>query len=189
MSFLSELQTRKNILKPTETVVTTPSGLRYVEDKLEVELPPTYGFIVDTKPDKVPALITKHLYIGSQDCTADDVLKSYNIKRVLSLGIEVEVSVRQKFVECLDLPETDIKPMLLESLPYIRAGVELVENVLVHCNAGVSRAATVGIAYLMQYQGMGFDAAYSYVKEKRPAIQPNDGFKKQFSRMKPGALI
>lgn len=189
MSFLSELKIRKNKLKATDTVVTTADGQRYVEGKCDIKLVATHGFVVDTKPDNVPVLLTNHLYIGSQDCTADDVLQAHNIKRVLSLGIKIDVCVDQKYVECLDLPETDISPIISASLPYMKTGIESGENVLVHCNAGVSRASMVAIAYLMHYEDMSFDAAYSSVKKKRPAIQPNDGFKKQLSRMKPGRLI
>lgn len=140
MSFLNELQKRKNVLKKTETVVTKVDGQRYVEKDSVVTAicPNTYGFVVDTKPDNVPALISDHVYIGSQDCTASNVIEAYNIKHVLSLGINVDIAVSNKVINCLDLPETDIKEVLLESLPYIRQAVDSKVNVLVHCNAGVS---------------------------------------------------
>lgn len=66
MSFLNELQKRKNVLKKTETVVTKVDGQRYVEKDSVVTAicPNTYGFVVDTKPDNVPALISDHVYIG-----------------------------------------------------------------------------------------------------------------------------
>ncbi|KAJ2952518.1 hypothetical protein O0L34_g6834 [Tuta absoluta] len=191
MSFLAELKKQKEKLKDTETVVTNVDGRRYVEKGNEKEIlgPSTYGFVVDTKPDDIPILISDYLYIGSQDCTASNTLLKYDIKHVLSLGIDVEVATNHKFVECLDLPETNIEPVLKESLPFIHEAVELKENVLVHCNAGVSRTSTVAIAYLMQYKRMAFDEAYSLVKLKRPAIQPNAGFKKQLKNKPPGKLI
>ncbi|XP_047020894.1 dual specificity protein phosphatase 19 [Helicoverpa zea] len=191
MSFLNELQKRKNVLKKTETVVTKVDGQRYVEKDSVVTAicPNTYGFVVDTKPDNVPALISDHVYIGSQDCTASNVIEAYNIKHVLSLGINVDIAVSNKVINCLDLPETDIKEVLLESLPYIRQAVDSKENVLVHCNAGVSRTSMVAIAYLMHYENMHFENAYDLVKSKRPAIQPNDGFRKQLKAMQPGQII
>ncbi|KAL3831706.1 hypothetical protein ACJMK2_023425 [Sinanodonta woodiana] len=51
--------------------------------------------------------------------------------------------------------------------------------VLVHCNAGVSRSATIVIAYLMQFREMKYQEAFNYLKEKRPAICPNEGFRTQ----------
>jgi hypothetical protein len=49
-------------------------------------------------------------------------------------------------------------------------------NVLVHCEMGVSRSATVVLAYLMRYHGMTRDEAYIAIKKKRPKIEPNEGF-------------
>lgn len=191
MSFLAQLNKQKNKLKETETVVTKADGQRYIENKdaTVTALQSYYGFVVDTKPDYIPALITDCLYIGSQDCATHNVIESYNIKHVLSLGINVEVCINQKFVECLDLPDSDIKSTLIESLPFIRKGVIHKENVLIHCNAGVSRTSMMAIAYLMQYEGIEFENAYDLVKSKRPAIRPNDGFRRQLKTMVPGQLI
>ena len=49
-------------------------------------------------------------------------------------------------------------------------------SVLVHCAYGVSRSATVVIAYLMRYHGMTRDEAYVLVKTRRPKVNPNQGF-------------
>ncbi|XP_022819315.1 dual specificity protein phosphatase 19-like [Spodoptera litura] len=191
MSFLSQLQKQKNKLKETETVVTKVDGKRYIEKDTTVTAisSNSYGFVVDTKPDNVPVLISHYLYIGSQDCTAQEVIQSYNILHVLSLGINIQVSVNSKFIKCLDLPETSIKDILLDSLPFIRKAVDAKENILIHCNAGVSRTSMVAIAYLMHYEKMNYQEAYELVKAKRPAIQPNDGFKKQLKSMTPGEII
>lgn len=190
MSFLSELKKKKQKLKETETVVTNLDGQRYIEKgDSKTSLGLSYGFVVDTKPDDVPVLVVNNLYIGSQDCTASNVIEAYDIKHVLSLGINVEVKVNHKFVECLDLPETDIKPVLKECLPFVHTAVTSQENILVHCNAGVSRTSLVAIGYLMHYQNMSFKDAYSLVKAKRPAIQPNAGFKKLLMIAIPGQII
>ena len=55
----------------------------------------------------------------------------------------------------------------------------------VHCNAGVSRAATVVIAYYMKTQQADFITAYEHVKTIRPCIRPNDGFGQQLKEYKP----
>jgi dual specificity MAP kinase phosphatase len=52
-------------------------------------------------------------------------------------------------------------------------------KVLIHCYAGVSRSATITIAYLMQELGMPYSEAMKYVKSKRYFINPNDGFRRQ----------
>lgn len=43
-------------------------------------------------------------------------------------------------------------------------------NVLVHCMAGVSRSATLVIAYLMRARGMSLETAFAVVKKRRPIV-------------------
>lgn len=53
------------------------------------------------------------------------------------------------------------------------------ECVYVHCEAGISRSATVCIAYLMRYHRMSMEQAYVVVYVARPVIEPNPAFKRQ----------
>lgn len=50
------------------------------------------------------------------------------------------------------------------------------QGVLVHCQAGVSRSATVVIAYLMKHTLMTMTDAYKYVRSRRPVVSPNLNF-------------
>ena len=49
----------------------------------------------------------------------------------------------------------------------------------VHCEMGISRSATIVIAYLMNKRKMTLFDAYRYVLERRPVIRPNSSFMKQ----------
>ena len=72
-----------------------------------------------------------------------------------------------------DMPDYDItEDELNECLEYIRTG----KKTLVVCTAGISRSATVCIAYLMKYEGVSYDQAFNKVKEARKFIKPNHGF-------------
>ena len=57
--------------------------------------------------------------------------------------------------------------------------------VLVHCNAGVSRAPSIVIGYLMLREGLPFEDAYGQVKVARPSVCPNPGFYQQLQGYKP----
>lgn len=50
---------------------------------------------------------------------------------------------------------------------------------LVHCVAGVSRSATLCIAYLMKYHRLSLLDAHEWVKMRRPVVRPNMGFWRQ----------
>ena len=52
-------------------------------------------------------------------------------------------------------------------------------KVLVHCKAGVSRSATVCIAYLMCCKTMTFEQAFEFVRARRNIISPNISFMQQ----------
>ena len=55
-------------------------------------------------------------------------------------------------------------------------------NVLVHCQAGISRSPTIVIGYLMKFHQMSFEQAYALVKSKRSIVNPNWNFLNQLSR-------
>lgn len=50
---------------------------------------------------------------------------------------------------------------------------------LVHCHAGVSRSATICIAYVMYSRHASLDTAFEFVRSRRSEISPNAGFMHQ----------
>ena len=50
------------------------------------------------------------------------------------------------------------------------------ERVLIHCAAGISRSSTITLAYLIKYENMKLDDAYSLLRSKRKMAYPNSGF-------------
>ncbi|XP_043272241.1 dual specificity protein phosphatase 19-like [Venturia canescens] len=183
MDLLSQIEARKKKLKATTTILTNEAGERYeiydgVERKLKEKRLP---FVVDEKPDMQIARITEGLFLSSQDpVTNEESLKNHCIRHVLSLGIKVPVEldgIKYHFVDFLDLPEFEISTVIPECLRIIHECKR--DNILVHCNAGVSRSATIVIAYLMATENFKYEEAYERVKSLRTCIRPNDGFVKQ----------
>jgi hypothetical protein len=51
------------------------------------------------------------------------------------------------------------------SFDFITQGIESGFGVLIHCQQGVSRSASLVLAYLMRAQGMSLKQAYTYLKQ------------------------
>jgi len=81
-----------------------------------------------------------------------------------------------------DTAESDLLSSFDECVDFIRSGAEKGYATLVHCAAGISRSATICIAYLIKQQGMGADEALEYVRSRRPIVCPNAGFREQLLR-------
>ncbi|KAM7354819.1 MAP kinase-specific phosphatase [Cochliomyia hominivorax] len=198
MSFLEELKQKRNKLKACDTIITTASGERFIKmsstheiEKLDTT--PSYGFVVDTKPDFKPAEILKHfLYLGSQDAVTLENILEYKLSHILSIGIKCPLTpdayshIKFLYIPCLDLPETSLmkEGIFTEAFNFIEKARLTNGRVLVHCNAGVSRSASIVIGYLMHHHDMDFETAYKHVKSQRECIQPNAGFLKQLKEFK-----
>lgn len=84
--------------------------------------------------------------------------------------------------KCLRCPLDD--SLTADIRQYFNVCVEFINKhskVLVHCQSGISRSATIVIAYLMKVDNMSLDVAYNYVKSKRSCISPNSNFMLQLS--------
>lgn len=54
--------------------------------------------------------------------------------------------------------------------------------VLVHCLAGVSRSASIVVAYLLTVTNLNYSLALTYLTSRRPCANPNFGFRMQLYR-------
>ena len=62
---------------------------------------------------------------------------------------------------------------------YFKECIQFIENskkIYIHCMAGVSRSASIVIAYLMYKEHKNYFQIYTEVKKKRNVIRPNFGF-------------
>lgn len=124
------------------------------------------------------------LYLGSQDAARHAAaLKDKNVALVVNVatGIEVDFHEGIKYLNLpiLDTPESNLLAILDAAMDAISETLHCGGGVLVHCNAGVSRSASVVIAWLMKEQRMSYDEAYGIVKAVKRDICPNRGFEMQ----------
>ncbi|XP_054718228.1 dual specificity protein phosphatase 19-like [Uloborus diversus] len=140
-------------------------------------------FAPDYRPDLQVALILPGLLLGSQDVAKDLArLRKLGITHILNVATGVPncfpAEMSYKRLNIRDHPSMDIKHHFEDCFRFIDSGRKQ-GWVFVHCNAGVSRAATICIGYLMSRQGMRFKDAITKVKDARPIICPNEGFIRQ----------
>lgn len=110
------------------------------------------------------------------------LLKRNNISHILTVAMGImpkfPTQYNYKLVNILDCPSANLKVHFQPCIKYIKDAIAAGGTVYVHCFAGVSRSATIVIAYLMQEIGMTLADAMKHVKKQRYFINPNDGFKR-----------
>ncbi|KZW02037.1 dual specificity protein phosphatase 12 [Exidia glandulosa HHB12029] len=79
----------------------------------------------------------------------------------------------------LDSPKFDILSYFPQCIAFIDEGMKSGGKVLVHCQAGISRSASVVAAYLIATRRITPETALELIRKSRPCIQPNFGFRKQ----------
>ncbi|RKP27251.1 protein-tyrosine phosphatase-like protein, partial [Syncephalis pseudoplumigaleata] len=80
-----------------------------------------------------------------------------------------------------DRPATNLLQYFHDTYRFIDECIEQGGRVLVHCMAGISRSATIVIAYLMRKHQWSVDVAMQTVRQSRPIIKPNAGFRRQLA--------
>ena len=118
---------------------------------------------------------------GSQDVAHDlETLKKHGVTHILNVATGVENKFPNDFTyqtqEFRDLPEFPIYYGFEKAIDFIDGCRKSGGCVFVHCNAGISRAATTVMAYLIKKHNMGVDESFSLLRSKRPATCPNPGF-------------
>ncbi len=133
---------------------------------------------------EAPDLVDPQLWLGG--CFAD-ISKPYldlkGIRAILlvcSEGIERwKESIVYEKIPVEDNFQADLRGHFKKAIEFISGQIAKGNGVLVRCAAGVSRSATVVIAYIMQTKHWGVDRALKYVKEVRPFVEPNYKFMAQ----------
>eukprot|EP01061_Rhynchopus_euleeides_P006137 TRINITY_DN15214_c0_g1_i1.p1 TRINITY_DN15214_c0_g1~~TRINITY_DN15214_c0_g1_i1.p1 ORF type:complete len:395 (+),score=114.13 TRINITY_DN15214_c0_g1_i1:35-1219(+) len=130
-----------------------------------------------------PDSVLPGLYLGSlRTAQNSEVFRNLNITHVVTCGrhmqTQVPEGVNHLCVEVDDTESDDLLSHFEESVNFITEALSQ-GTVLIHCFAGVSRSATVCVAYLIKQKQMGAEQAIALVKEHRPSINPNPSFRAQ----------
>jgi hypothetical protein len=141
-------------------------------------------------------LVVDGLYLGDySDASSADAMHRRHIRRILNMAAEcavprlIEDAFLTKHVPLRDHSDEDIETHFASCIAFIHEGLCAGEGVLVHCRKGVSRSATIVLAYLMRFgisaeiaatsprfSCVSYTAAFAFLKNKRPSVCPNFGF-------------
>lgn len=132
----------------------------------------------------LPDEILPGLYLGSWvGAVNKHLLRHLGVTHILTVASQLTPAFVDRFtykhVEIDDLHTENVMEHFESCIEFIDQARQAQSNVLVHCRAGVSRSASVVIAYVMQAEKMGWEAALNYVRERRPVVCPNVGFRTQ----------
>lgn len=128
--------------------------------------------------------VTSSLYISSGVAANNKLMLSSNqITTVINVSVEV-VNTLYEDIQYVQVPVADTPvSRLCDFFDSIADHIHSVEmkqgRTLLHCAAGVSRSATLCLAYLMKYHAMSLLDAHKWTKSCRPIIRPNNGFWEQ----------
>ena len=125
--------------------------------------------------------IYDNIYLGDMRAGySKELQQKYNIKYVIRLNnFDEKKEENVKKIKINDKVYTNILSAIIESLKYYMNILknDKGKNILIHCNYGKSRSASIVIALLMCSLNIPYETAYHMVKTKRQCINPNEYYK------------
>lgn len=107
----------------------------------------------------------------------------FRVRHILNVTREIDNFFPGMFdylnIRVYDDEKTDLLKHWDNTFKYINKARNEGSKVLVHCKMGISRSASVVIAYAMKAFNWNFDKALKHVKWKRSCIKPNTNFLNQ----------
>ncbi|XP_007957622.1 dual specificity protein phosphatase 2 [Orycteropus afer afer] len=128
-----------------------------------------------------PVEILPYLFLGSCSHSSDlQGLQACGITAVLNVSASCpnhfEGLFHYKSIPVEDNQMVEISAWFQEAIGFIDSVKNSGGRVLVHCQAGISRSATICLAYLIQSHRVRLDEAFDFVKQRRGVISPNFSF-------------
>lgn len=128
--------------------------------------------------------------IGASNSNLISRLRITSIVQILSHNVIMVIhkKIRYLKINIDDLPNVSIIRVVYAAVKFINRELENNGVVLIHCAAGVSRSASVAVAYFMAKHNLSYEAALEKVKKGRRCARPNAGFERQLKEMDVRAL-
>ena len=126
---------------------------------------------------QTPSHIKDELWLGNM-YDALDSKSTYNFKNMVNCTTLDYGNLNSSTLVISSMRiEDDESEDIFQHLPRMTKFIDDASGpVLVHCEHGISRSATIVIAYLMKYCDMSSLEALIYVRKRRSVICPNEAF-------------
>ncbi|KAL0842110.1 hypothetical protein ABMA28_014292 [Loxostege sticticalis] len=182
--------TLKEIMMSVDLDEVTSKAIRgRLEDELDMDLA-EYKSFIDHEMLTIlgqmdaPTEIFDHVYLGSEwNASNLEELQRNGVRHILNVTREIDNFFPGMFdylnIRVYDDEKTDLLKHWDNTFKYINKARNEGSKVLVHCKMGISRSASVVIAYAMKAFNWNFDKALKHVKAKRNCIKPNTNFLSQ----------
>lgn len=127
------------------------------------------------------------LFIGDIYAASDlELLIKLKISHIVNLSQRKPKFPDQFFylnIDIADSERSNLKRYFNVTNWLIQGAINGGNNVLVHCAAGISRSATIVLAYLLfKNKQWTPTRAYEFLRSKRPIVRPNEGFQNQLNQ-------
>ena len=140
-------------------------------------IPPRPPMGIPTTSMAVPvsgvSKITRGVFLSGNDFTDED-LRRIGIIYILNISTKVDnpyPGITAMFINISD-GGGPIEKYFPQTYDFIQGALDAGGKVLVHCHMGISRSATIVIAYLMKALNMPYVEVLAMVKAKRPIVDP-----------------
>mmetsp|Transcript_11566 Transcript_11566/g.48100 ORF Transcript_11566/g.48100 Transcript_11566/m.48100 type:complete len:382 (+) Transcript_11566:922-2067(+) len=115
--------------------------------------------------EEASEIVDGFLYLGTEwNASHKEELESKGCKYILNMSTEIGIFFPEDFNymrrEIRDNPDEDLLSHLDPAVDFITEARLVGSSILVHCQMGVSRSASVVIAYLMKTYGLTLENAY-----------------------------
>ncbi|KAH3746148.1 Serine/threonine/tyrosine-interacting protein [Pelomyxa schiedti] len=165
----------------------SPSSLASMPAGSQIVVVPS-SYFPPLRPE--PDQILDRLYLGGQsDAYNPATIARLGVTHVLTVAIvEDFYKYRSCFpptIQCMVVSVFDQdNENIVQYFPRTNAFIDHGRAngvVLVHCVWGISRSAAFVIAYVMHHRRIDFHSALEFVRQARPIVRPNLGFRKQLA--------
>ena len=145
------------------------------ESELQLNVPNLSSWVFKSQVSK----IDDNLYLCGNTFTKKD-LDDMGITHILNISHEKDPDYSNITTMFIQMPDggglskegKTIDEHFQSAIDFIQNARDKGGRVLVHCHMGISRSATLVIAYLMKTQNKSYNTVLTMVKNKRPIVDP-----------------